>query len=130
MRLIVCGSRDFDDAKLLAHVLDNIWQNANFPALTVVHGGARGADSLAGEWARSSLTTHVGKVAEEVHMAEWDKRGNAAGPFRNRAMAASGADLCLAFWDGKSRGTADMLGAATQYNIRSQIVPWKRKNGT
>jgi hypothetical protein len=52
--LLVTGSRQFNDHRLLRNALDHAWTEAmgrGFNDLVVVHGGARGADLLAQEWA-------------------------------------------------------------------------------
>lgn len=65
----------------------------------IIHGGASGADLMAGV---------VGKVLGipvETFPAEWDKFGKSAGPIRNQHMAKL-ADMCIALPGGK--GTEDM----------------------
>lgn len=94
---MVCGGRDYADWNTIDSVLDLIC-----PAV-VIHGGARGADSLAGRWARE---THG--VVEETFPADWDKHGKAAGPIRNQQMLDEGRpNLVVAFPGGA--GTADMV---------------------
>lgn len=121
MRIIVCGSRDFEDEDavrdaLLEHTTPyQRWQ------VTVVHGAARGADHMA-EVAATDLEFSI-----ERHPADWTSFGKSAGPRRNAEMAGLGADLCLAFWDGRSPGTAHMVTVATQAGIPVRIIPWKRK---
>ena len=47
--------------------------------------------------------------------ADWKKHGRAAGPIRNRAMldyAKKETPVVAAFWDGKSKGTGNMLKQA------------------
>lgn len=36
-------------------------------------------------------------------------------------MAALGADLCIAFWDGSSSGTLDMMERAAKYGIPIEV---------
>lgn len=86
--------------------------------ITIVHGGAFGADYLARECALDYLGWR-----EEIHNPDWNAHGKAAGPIRNEEMAKAGADLCLAFWDGKSRGTLDMITRAVKHGIPVRIVP-------
>jgi len=86
----------------------------------VVHGCAAGADKAADEFvleARSELVVH------ERYPADWVKHGKAAGMIRNREMARAGADLCLAFWDGLSKGTAGMISEAVRAGIPVRIIP-------
>jgi predicted Rossmann-fold nucleotide-binding protein len=103
-RIIVCGGRDYGDLSRVRKVL------SEFPQGTVVvHGGAPGADSIA-----EAVASEIG-LSTEVHAARWDLHGRRAGPMRNAAMAARGADLCIAFPGGK--GTADMVRRARAHGI-------------
>jgi hypothetical protein len=47
----------------------------------------------------------------EVHPADWQRYGLAAGPKRNKEMAAA-AHALIAIWDGQSRGTKNMIDEA------------------
>jgi hypothetical protein len=88
-----------------------------FPSDTVfVHGNAKtGADSIADE------ILGVLKREVEIYPALWKKYGKSAGPIRNQEMAEAGADLCLAFWDGKSKGTGNMIQWAMKLDIPVEI---------
>ena len=98
-RVLVCGGRNYSNYKRVAEFL------ASIEPTVVIHGGARGADSLAGRWAREN------NVKEEVYPAKWNLYGRAAGPIRNRQMLEeSKPDLVVAFPGGS--GTAHMIGIA------------------
>lgn len=107
MRVIVCGGRNYSARTRVYTLLDAI--HAVKPIRTVVHGDARGADTLAKEWAQRAAIPR--RVEVEAHPADWSKHGKRAGPIRNRKMADVGADLCIAFPGG--RGTSDMILKAT-----------------
>jgi hypothetical protein len=81
------------------------------PDAVVVHGGARGADQLAGFAAR-----RMG-LAEETHRARWDLAPRAAGVLRNLAMVKLGADVCLAFIKDRSSGATQCADAAERAGI-------------
>jgi len=72
-----------------------------YPAVIVVHGAARGADSLAARAAEEY------RLQLEPHPADWNGYGRQAGFIRNAEMVSLGADLCLAFyWQGAgNKGT-------------------------
>lgn len=95
MRILVTGSRDWDDARVITHALYGVWREARESKrlITLVHGACpTGADQLADEiW-----TNQAPEHAIERHPADWSK-GRKAGPERNAEMVALGADLCLAF---------------------------------
>lgn len=78
---------------------------------SVVSGGAAGIDTLGEIWARSQ------HLAVHRYPADWARYGKAAGPIRNRQMALN-AEALLAIWDGKSPGTAHMIGVARQLGLR------------
>ena len=102
-RILVCGGRDFDDRAALDRMLDVM--HANAPVTAVIHGAARGADSLAGAWARAN------GIEEIACPADWKTHGRRAGPIRNRAMLTDHKpDVVLVFPGG--RGTADMIRQA------------------
>ncbi|MGH3753443.1 MAG: SLOG family protein [Pseudonocardiaceae bacterium] len=91
-----------------------------WPFPIVVHGGARGADRLAGDIARGWGWT------PEPHPADWARHGRSAGFRRNAEMVTLGADVCLAFILDASRGAshtahlADTAGIPTiRYECRS-----------
>lgn len=125
MKILVCGGRDFGQERDLKGQLTagallersflrdylNLYYE-HHPSLThVVHGGARGADTQAGVWAKL-------KGLHEVKVeALWDIHGKAAGSIRNRAMLQllSNDDVVIAFPGG--RGTADMTSRALKQGL-------------
>lgn len=116
--MIVCGSRRWHRRDVIADrlhelVVERGWR---FPDPVIVHGAARGADRLAAEEAGKA------GLLVEAHPADWERYGKRAGLVRNEEMAALGADLCIAFWDGLSTGTRDMLDRAAKHGIPTEIV--------
>lgn len=110
MKVLVCGGRAFDDKQLLFGSLDRLHAEYRFD--TLIHGAARGADTLADAWARSRA------VRVNWYRAEWKKYGNKiAGPIRNKRMLVEGRpNLVIAFKGGK--GTANMIKQAEQAGIQ------------
>ena len=110
MKIIVAGGRDFADKKLLADALSCIiWDET-----TIISGCAKGADTLAIEYANAHEMDLI-----RVH-ADWDKYGKSAGVRRNEEMAKV-ADTLVAFWDGKSRGTKDMIHKALTHGLELHV---------
>jgi YspA, cpYpsA-related SLOG family len=110
-RVIVCGSRHWHDREAIANRLFGLP-----PDSTIVHGNAAGADRIAHQEAQK-----LGLLTEP-HSADWERYGKSAGPIRNHEMAELGADLCLAFWDGSSAGTKNMLEQAKKHGIPVEII--------
>lgn len=102
-KLIVAGGRDFTDVDYIVREVYDLMVNPlkDFE-IVVVQGEARGADKSA-----KVAAQRLGLKCESVP-AHWDKFGKSAGPTRNRQMADM-SDGLLAFWDGESKGTADMI---------------------
>ena len=118
MRILITGSRNFTDyEKIKSAIVQAVADASSEDAsnVCIVHGGARGADYLAGEVAKE-LGFEV-----EVFKANWKMFGKKAGPIRNEKMVDSGADVCLAFPLGKSFGTWNCLKLARKAGIRTVV---------
>lgn len=117
-KIIIAGGRDFNDYTLLTKVCNEaIPRMAGDNTPVIISGGAAGADSLGEQYAQEN------GIAIERHPADWKKHGKAAGPIRNAEMAAC-ADFLIAFWDGKSRGTQNMMMNAVKKNIPCIVVTY------
>lgn len=109
MKWLVCGGRDFNDCTFVKGVLDGIVHARGRPE-RVIHGGQRGVDTFAEEWAKGEKI-HTNKVKPE-----WRRYGYAAGPIRNQKMLDDWKpDLVIAFPGG--RGTADMVEKAKHTGV-------------
>ena len=115
MRVMVTGSRDWEDHSTIYTVLGQFQETHKFEPVTIIHGGARGADEIA-QNAALSYGYHV-----EVHPADWRKYGNYAGIKRNAEMIDSGVDLVLSFWDRKSRGTKHAFTLARNLGLSVEL---------
>lgn len=112
MKYAIVGSRGFDDYDLMKEVL-----NAYTDIDTIISGGAKGADS----YARYYATVNDIKLIEFI--PEWDKYGRSAGFKRNKLIIES-CDTCLAFWDGKSKGTLSSINLAKKLNKGLRIIKY------
>ena len=110
MKLAVVGSRTFNDYDLLKRSLEVI------PNITeIVSGGAKGADSLAEKWAFE----HAINIT--IFKPDWEKEGLAAGFIRNK-LIVDHCDKVIAFWDGKSKGTAHSISLAEKAHKECIII--------
>ena len=118
MRIVIAGSREFDDYELLKGTLNHILDEQT-ASVELVAGHAKGADLLAEKYARENgLPIHIIKP-------DWKTYGRAAGPIRNRQMldyAKEESPLVVAFWDGKSKGTRNTIETARSLGIAVEIV--------
>lgn len=116
MRVLVCGSRDFDDRDHIYKFLDLF-----IPAIEVViEGEAPGADTLAREWAEER------EIIVMPFPADWKHYGRAAGPIRNRQMLEEGKpDIVLAFPSNHlhdTKGTKDMVNQARTFKVPTLVL--------
>jgi predicted Rossmann-fold nucleotide-binding protein len=120
MKVIVCGGRDYDNCPFVAEVLSSVFKHERKPCewLTIMEGGARGADALAAKWAERQIGA-LYLVEHETYRANWAEHGKRAGPIRNQWMLDNGPDLVIAFPGGK--GTADMVKRATRKGVEVRV---------
>ena len=83
--------------------------------MEIVCGGATGADTLGKRFAE--------ELGYSVKMfpADWKKYGRRAGPVRNQQMGEY-ADALIAFWDGISHGTKNMIDYAMSKGLKVRVV--------
>ena len=115
-KLIVAGSRDFDNYPLMHESIQRVLgELADDLSVSIVSGMARGADSLAVQWA----TIH--QCVLYKYYAQWDTYGRRAGYVRNEEMANNSSGL-LAFHDGVSKGTAHMIAIARAKGLYVKVI--------
>lgn len=127
MRILITGSRDWDDYRAITDEIGRVVREYLLEGgrnVTVVHGGAAGADSIAGE-----IAEQLGATVE-VHPAKWEthtdqcpdwhwtlRKCKMAGHRRNQEMVDLGADVCLAFIKNDSRGATSCADRALKAGI-------------
>ena len=115
-KVIIAGTRDFSDYAFLREKCDAILSNRKHDSnIVIVSGTARGADRLGEQYARER------GYRIERYPADWDRDGNSAGPIRNAKMADN-AHALIAFWDGQSRGTMNMIETAKSKGLMVRTV--------
>lgn len=105
MKVIIAGSRSIEDQRLVGEAI----RSSGFDITEVCDGGANGVDCLGAVWARTNC------IPVKTFLANWHEEGKAAGPIRNTKMAKY-ADALIAVWDGKSKGTQDMVAKMKDAN--------------
>lgn len=133
LKVIIAGSRDFDDYDFLeekcleifasyvedGYLTGHLCQDRD--NLEIISGTACGADILGEKFARKR------GLKIRRFPAQWDKYGKSAGYIRNKDMtryAISNDDhgVLIAFWDGKSRGTKHMIDIAKRYGLEVFVI--------
>lgn len=117
MKLIIAGSRGFNDYSLLREKCDFLLSNVSPDRLEIVSGTAKGADQMGERYAEER------GIKVKRFPADWDKYGKGAGYRRNSQMSDY-ADALIAFWDGESRGTLHMINLARKKQLKIKIVKY------
>jgi hypothetical protein len=117
MRVLVCGSRTFEDHMILGAFLSGL--RMALGDFTVVEGECPfgGADILAREWAESR------GLLVEPHPPKRETSGHFLA--RDREMVDSGVDFCVAFVDkplDRSRGTVYTVAYARTKDVPTVVV--------
>lgn len=123
MVILVCGDRNWTDFILIHSTLKKFEHTATL----VVHGDARGADTLAGQAAEALY------IPVQEFPADWDAHGKSAGPIRNIHMfTQSNPDLVIAFHDDleHSKGTKHMVNIARSHGVKTLWVTTKLQSPT
>jgi hypothetical protein len=111
VRIAVTGGREFNNTKLVQTVFHGIAKIAW--KVTLIHGAARGLDTIAAEQAREFFWWIE---SYPVTPEEWKKYGRHAGNLRNRKMLSESKPHILLSFPGGS-GTADCVKAAMGMGI-------------
>ncbi len=115
MRVLICGSRDFRDAKRIFHYLSTVPKDT-----VIIEGEAKGADTIV--W----VCCEILGLSYMKFPADWSAYHKAAGVLRNQQMLLEGKpDLVLFYHDNldESRGTIDMITRADRAGIRVDEGP-------
>jgi len=120
MRVIIAGSRGFNDYKYLSSKIDDYIKKNPSNTLEIISGTAVGADTLGSIYAEE----------HHIHLtempAQWEYYGRAAGILRNcdmvkYASASREKGVLLAFWDGKSVGTKHVIEEANRRGLEVKV---------
>jgi hypothetical protein len=129
VKLIISGSRDFTNSKVFMDaMIDAIAEiqyknEVHMKDLEIIHGGAKGIDSMADVFARGY------KLKLKVFPADWNTFGKSAGMKRNLEMLYYAISyerhFLLAFNMNSSRGTSGMIDVCKKKNVPSYIFNTK-----
>lgn len=116
MHILVCGSRHYTDRSAVQEALLQYWPAYDGRGFTILHGAARGADTLAAQEAEQ-----IEGAVVRAFPADWEQYGRAAGPIRTQEMLGelevqpARSRLVLAF--GQGRGTDFAVAEAERRGI-------------
>lgn len=120
MKVLICGDRNFTDYNKFCTELDYISEVYDFDnkqPITIISGEARGANTLAKQYAVECGWEYEG------YPADWNTYGKGAEPIRNRQMLVEGIpDLVIAFLAKDSRGTKNMIDQSVKAGVKIEVI--------
>ena len=119
-RVIIAGTRSFNDYELLRDSCNNLLsEKQRTHTVVVISGTARGADQMGERYARER------GFQLRQFPADWLNDEKKAGPIRNAKMADN-ADALIAFWDGESKGTKNMIDNARRKGLAVRVIQYQK----
>ena len=106
MKVAVIGSRGLNVSNLGDYLPQDTTE--------IISGGSKGIDSCAREYALS----HGINLTE--FLPEYEKYGRAA-PLKRNITIIENADLVLAFWDGRSKGTRFVIDNCRKMGVQVRV---------
>ena len=106
MKVAVIGSRGI--------VIDNLQDYLPDGTTEIVSGGAKGVDTCARDFALANGIT-LTEFKPEYH------RYGRGAPLKRNITIIEYADMVLAFWDGKSKGTKFVIDACAEREIPVEV---------
>lgn len=107
-KVVVAGTRTLDNDAWVISTLDKLY---NFESVTILSGTATGADKAGEKWAE------LRNVMVRRYPPDYKTYKRGAPLVRNSHMADDG-DALVLFWNGKSRGSRDMLEKAYKAGMK------------
>lgn len=106
MKVAIVGSRSISVTDIGMYICDGD---------EIVSGGAVGVDCCAAEYAKKN------GLKLTVFLPQYERYGRAAPIVRNKKIVEY-ADKIIAFWDGKSKGTASVIKYANKIGKLCEII--------
>ncbi len=113
MKIAVIGSRNITVSDLGSYLPENVTE--------IVSGGAREVDSCAQDYANKS------GIPLRLFLPDYKRYGRGA-PLRRNLEIVEYADMVIAFWDGKSKGTGYVIDSCKTNNKPLKVVYMKEKS--
>ena len=113
LKIIIAGSRNFNNEELLFLKCSSIISKNTVSE--IISGNSKGADQLGEKFAIAN------GISVTKFIPNWQLYGKGAGEIRNIEMAKHANGL-IAFWDGKSKGTKNMIDIDKKNNLRLWVI--------
>lgn len=115
MKLLIAGSRDYPTNGNFEAKMTELINLFGRPSEIVSGHCSTGPDKMGEAWAKGN------NIPIKLFPADWDKFGKSAGPIRNKHMAQY-CDRAIVFWDGLSKGSANMINELKRFNKPYNVI--------
>lgn len=134
-KVIIAGSRDFNQYEQLAHFIDYNLSHDGINDITILSGKASGADKLGEKYALEKGYEVQEYPADwknlnvkncKVRKNAWGQEYNSLAGFNRNEEMAKNADILFAFFSDiskKSLGTMDMINRAEKHGLKIYVYP-------
>ena len=107
MKIAIIGSRNINIEDLTEYLPENVTE--------IVSGGAKGVDTCARKYAEKN------KIPLKDFLPDYKRYGRGA-PLKRNIEIIEYADMVIAFWDGKSKGTKFVIDNCKKIGKDIEIV--------
>lgn len=104
MKVAIIGSRNLTNVEISKYIPENVTE--------IISGGARGVDTLAEAWADEN------GISKIIIKPEYERYKRGA-PLKRNEKIVELADVIIALWNGKSRGTKFTIDYAK--NLKKEV---------
>ena len=118
-RIVIAGSKTFKDYDLLKTTIEKYVENFEKEDVEFITSTTEGADQFGENWALEN------KYEIKIFYADYDTYGKNAENRCNVDMVRYAAEedgMLIAFWDGESGGTKNIINTAMQHGLDLNIV--------
>lgn len=119
--VLVCGSRNWNKPGLVNKRVGMLRRQHNGP-ITIVTAKSEGAEKSARAFAQETSLTVVDVNAPALGSLRLKANREQLQRMRNRAMVALKADFTLAFWDGESHGTKEIIDLSNAKGRKGEVI--------
>jgi hypothetical protein len=126
MKLLICGSRSVTDPDIIFSSIEKSLSQlviSKKQIKEVIHGGAKGVDRIAGDWAKKN------NIPVKIFYPDWDL-GKKAGPLRNIEMCeyVGKGNPLICIHDGVSKGALQCYVYGREIGLKAYICLAEAKN--
>jgi len=117
IRVGVSGSRTITDKDFVFHQLDfYLSRLLKDNEVIIVHGGAKGFDSLCEDWAKKN------KIKTEIYLPQYDLHPSKLAPILRNQIIVDNSDYFIAMQKDNSKGTQDAINKAVKRGLPIKII--------